>query len=43
MLYKIKGMANLLLKIFRNITNDLNQNYEYSFILFNCILNFIKD
>lgn len=29
MLYKIKDMANLLLKIFRNITNDLNQNYEY--------------
>lgn len=29
MLYKIKGMANLLLKISRNITNDLNQNYEY--------------
>lgn len=29
MLYKIKGMANLLLKIFRDITNDLNQNYEY--------------
>ncbi len=28
MLYKIKGMANLL-KIFRNITNDLNQDYEY--------------
>lgn len=29
MLYKIKGMANLLLKIFRKVTNDLNQNYEY--------------
>lgn len=28
MLYKIKGMANLL-KIFLNITNDLNQDYEY--------------